>query len=123
MKMDGLAPTRNSLMAQVTIRGAATPPTAGSTPTSPQPPSCQTRTDATYSGGSVTSWVSGSNTGGVRSATENDAATGPSARAAASRSMVRTVWPSSSVLSSRSRISSSPNTSNRTNSRSRGLLR
>ncbi len=123
MKIDGLAPTRNSLIAHVTSRGAATPPTSGSTPTRPQPASCHARTDATYSGGNVTSCVAGSNVGGFRSATENDAATGPSASAAASRSIVRTVSPSSSVRSSASRISSRPNRSNRTNSRSRGLLR
>ena len=67
------------------------------TPILSQPPSSSARTDFLNDSGSVTVCVLGSNTGGLRSASANDSAIGPSASLAISPSISRAVSTSRSV--------------------------
>ena len=95
----GLAPSRCSCSAQTIALGIGMPPSSSSMPTLSQPPSMTARTDFLNDSGSATECVSGSNTGGLRSASTNDSATGPSASRLISASISRAVSASRSVYS------------------------
>ena len=88
---DGFALNSNSLIAHVSGAGAATPPTSSARPMRHHSASLTACTDFANSGGTEMVCLCGSNTGGLRSASANDSATGPSASLATSSSMVRTV--------------------------------
>ena len=75
----GLAPSRCSCSAHSSALGIGMPPSASSRPTLSQPASMTARTDFLKDSGSVTECVSGSKTGGLRSPSTNESATGPSA--------------------------------------------
>ena len=77
----------NSLIAQATMAGAGTPPISSASPMRNHSPCCQVRNDFLNGSGSVTACVSGSNVGGLRSASANDSASGPSASFDASSSI------------------------------------
>ena len=92
-----------SIRAHCSARGIGMPPSSSARPTLSQPPSSSARIDFLKASGSVTVWVSGSNTGGLRSPSANDSAIGPSASRAISASISR------AVSTSRSAYSPSPN--------------
>ncbi|SHW37935.1 Uncharacterised protein [Mycobacteroides abscessus subsp. abscessus] len=106
-------------MAQDSDRGTGVPPSSSWSPTRSQPASVMALTDFLKASGMATEWVSGSKTGGLRSPSANESASGPSARVRISARKVR------AVSSSSSGNSSPPNTcwilksSKRLNSRSR----
>ena len=83
----GFAPRMCSCSAQDSARGIGVPPSSSSIPSLSQPPSMTARTDFLNASGSVTVWVLGSKTGGLRSPSSKDSATGPSARRAISASI------------------------------------
>ncbi len=83
---------------------------------------CSAWTDFLNDSGSVTEWVFGSNTGGLRSPSTNDSAIGPSASRLISVSISRAVSTSRSLYSPWPNALSTPNTSNRLNTWSRTLL-
>ena len=89
MHTAGLAPRMCSLSAHMSALGIGMPPSSSSMPTLSQPASSSARTDFLNDSGSVTEWVLGSKTGGLRSASANDSASGPSASRAISPSMSR----------------------------------
>jgi hypothetical protein len=118
----GLAPRMCSLSAHSSALGAGTPPRSSSRPTLSQPPSMVTRTDFLKDSGSLTVWVAGSNTGGLRSPSANDSAIGPSASRTISLSISRAVSASRSLYSPWPSALSTPKTSKRLNTWSRTLL-
>ena len=73
----GLAPSTCSCSDHTIALGIGMPPSSSSMPTLSQPPSMSARTDFLNGSGSVTECVSGSNIGGLRSASANDSATAP----------------------------------------------
>ncbi|AMC62049.1 Uncharacterised protein [Mycobacterium tuberculosis] len=92
-------------------------------PTLSQPASSIALTDFLNDSGSITEWVFGSKTGGLRSPSTNDSATGPSASRLTSASMSRAVSTSTSLNSPWPKALSTPSTSNRLKTWSRTLLR
>ena len=118
----GLAPRMNSATAQFSDRGATVPPSSGGTASRHSSASISARNDFLNASGIVTVCVAGSNTGGLRSASAQDCATGPVASRSASASMSRAT---SSSTSANGPLPSScwrSSTSNRLNSMSRRLL-
>ena len=118
----GLAPRMCSCSAHSSALGIGMPPRASSRPTLSQPASWTARTDFLNDSGSVTECVSGSKTGGLRSPSTNDSATGPSASRLISVSISWAVSTSRSLYSPWPNALSTPNTSNRLNTWSRTLL-
>ena len=121
MKAAGLAPRIISKAAQVSTCGAPKPPRCSGRSRRYHSPSSMALTDFLNDSGSVTEFVAGSKTGGLRSASTKDAATGPSASRRISASTPRAV--SASICSNgpvpnRSLVSRN---SKRLNSRSRRL--
>ena len=80
----GFAPSTCSATAQTIVRGTIVPPSSGSVSMRHHSAPCSACQDFLNDSGSVTECVAGSNTGGLRSASANDAASGPSASFAAS---------------------------------------
>ena len=115
IQIAGLAPRTCSCSAHSRALGTGTPPRTSSTPTLSQPPSMKARTDSLNDSGSVTVWVFGSNTGGLRSPSTNDAASGPSDSRAISPSISIAVSVSRSVKLPSPKALSTPKTSNRLN--------
>ena len=87
----GLAQNSISATAHVSGAGAGTPPISSAMPSRHHCASRTARTVSAISSDTEMLWVAGSNTGGLRSAATNDAATGPSASRATSPSIVRAV--------------------------------
>ena len=118
----GLAPRMCSIRAHFSAEGIGIPPSSSSRPILSQPPSSRARTDFLKDSGIATEWVLGSNTGGLRSASANDSAIGPSASRAISPSISVAVSASRSAYAPCPSALSTPNTSNRLNTWSRTLL-
>src|ERR1700742_4249426 len=118
----GLAPSRCSCSAHSSALGNGVPPRASSIPTLSHPASWTARTDFWNDSGNVTECVAGSKTGGLRSPSTNEAATGPSASRLISFSISWAVSASTSPYSPWPNAWSTPNTSNRLNTWSRTLL-
>ena len=118
----GLAPRTNSPSAQFSELGAAVPPSSGSTRRRHHSASSHVLYVAAYAGGTVTVWLAGSNTVGVRSESSNDAARSSLASRSTSRSAIRAVSASTSSNGPTPSTRSRSRSSNRTNSTSRRLL-
>jgi hypothetical protein len=119
MKTAGLAPSTISKAAQVRACGAPEPPRCSGRSRENQSPSSMARTDRLKLSGRVTEEVAGSNTGGLRSASAKDSASGPSASrrisASTPRAVSTSIWANGPVPN-RSLVSRN---SKRLNSRSR----
>ncbi len=102
--------------------GTTVPPSSGGTDSRHHSASISARYDLLKDSGIVTSPVAGSKTGGLRSLSANESATGPSASLLTSASMSRAVSSSTSANGPVPRTSWRPSTSNRLNSMSRRLL-
>ena len=98
------------------------PPSSGGTESRHHSASISARNDFLNDSGSVTLLVAWSKTGGLRSASVKDSATGPTASLLTSASMSRAVSSSTSANGPVPRISCRPSTSKRLNSMSRRLL-
>ncbi len=118
----GFAPRTKLATAQLTDLGTTVPPSSGGTDRRHHCASASARYDFLNDSGIVTLCVPGSKTGGLRSESAHDSATGPTARRSTSASMSRTV---SSSTSANGPVPSSfwrSSTSKRLNSMSRRLL-
>ena len=89
--MAGFAQTIISLTAQVTGAGAGTPPITSDIPSRHHPASLNAATAGRTESGTVIVCSPGTNRGGLRSASTNESAIGPSDRRATSRRISRTV--------------------------------
>ena len=118
----GLAPRMNSATAQASDLGTTVPPSSGGTESRHHSASMSARNDLRNDSGIVTLPVAGSKTGGLRSASANDSATGPIASLLTSASMSRAVSSSTSANGPAPSSSWRPSTSKRLNSMSRRLL-
>ena len=118
----GLAPRMKLAIPHCSDRGAAVPPSSGDTDSRHHSASISARYDFLKDSGRVTAPVAGSNTGGLRSPSVNDSATGPSASLLTSASMSRAVSSSISANGPVPRTSWRPSSSKRLNSMSRRLL-
>ena len=118
----GLAPRMKLAAAQASDLGTTVPPSSGGTESRHHSASISARNDFLKDSGMVTSPVAGSKTGGLRSPSTSDSATGPVASRLTSASMSRAVSSSTSAKGPAPRISWRPSTSNRLNSMSRRLL-
>src|SRR3954451_12147948 len=97
MWIAGLAPSTISAAAQLNERGSPGPPSSAGSGSRSQPASTYVRYDFLNDSGRVTVEVAGSKTGGLRSASANDSASGPSAIARISVSSDRAVSSSRSA--------------------------
>ncbi len=77
MKAAGCAPSIISLTAHRRLRGESVPPISSAMPMDQYPASHQARKAFLNGSGRVTEWVSGSKTGGLRSASAKPSAAGP----------------------------------------------
>jgi len=92
----GLAPRISSATDQARERGTTVPPSSGGSSSRYHSASMNASKDFLNAAGTVTEWVAGSNTGGLRSASANDSATGPTASRLTSSRMPRAVSSSTS---------------------------
>ena len=92
----GLAPRMSSATAQARVRGAPVPPSSAGRSRRNHSASMNALNDFLKLAGMVTSPVAGSNTGGLRSASANESASGPLASRLTSSRMLRAVSSSTS---------------------------
>jgi hypothetical protein len=96
IQIAGLAPRTSSATAHSNERGTAVPPSSSGRPSRNHSASMNAWNDFLNDSGIVTEPVAGSKTGGLRSASENDSASGPVARRFTSSRMPRAVSSSTS---------------------------